>query len=516
MEMVLISSIISILTVLLLFLKHNKSPGKWNTPPGPKGVPILGNLLQLGDLPHEAMQQWRKTYGPVIWLRLGTVNALVVQNAASAAELFKKHDVVFADRTVPDVLTANCFNQGALGLNPFGDTWRRLRRICSMEFRVNRRLNETVEMRHRIRDNMLRWILEESAASRAAAGSGAVQLSRCLFLMAFNVMGNLMLSRDLMEAGDPESLEFCQGMNNVLELSGIPNIADYFPFLKRMDPTGMKRKMKDSLDRTMRITSRFIEERLHDRQAGKARDNMDFLDVLLDYSGDGKDEHDRISHHNINVLITEMFFAGAETTSVSIEWGFTELQRNPRTFQKLREEIDRVVGLKRRVEEKDTENLPYLQAVVKEMLRLHPVLPLLIPRKTKESTTYLGYQIPKGTQVLVNAWAIGRDPDSWEDPLSFIPERFLESGVEYEGQHFEFIPFGSGRRMCVGSPLAQRVVPLALASLVQAFEWDLGPGPGPGPGPGVKAEDIDTQEKMGLTLTKKNPLFVIPKTRLFL
>lgn len=206
------------------------------------------------------------------------------------------------------------------------------------------------------------------------------------------------------------------------------------------------------------------------------------------------------------VVVQEMFFAGSETTSISIEWGFTELLRNPRAFKKVREEIDRVVGVNRMVEESDMENLPYLQAVVKEALRLHPALPLLLPRNTMEDTEYMGYEIPKGAQVFVNAWAIGRDPEYWDDPLTFKPERFLNSSVEYKGQHFELIPFGSGRRICVGFPLAHRVVHLTLATLVQAFDWDLGPG--------VKPLDIDMEERLGLTLRKKNPIKVIPKKRL--
>ncbi|KAL2250719.1 cytochrome P450 76A1-like [Sesamum indicum] len=496
-------SIFAGLLLLVLFLRPKNSGKK---PPGPKGVPIFGNLLQLGDLPHETMHKWKQTYGPVIWLKLGSVYTMVVQDAASASELFKKHDLPFADRKVPDVLTAYDFNQGTLGMNQFGGHWRVLRRLCSMEFLVNKRMNETTELRHRIRENMERWILEESAAARAQGGTGAIQLSRFLFLLAFNLVGNLMLSRDLLDAKDPESREFFDCMNKVLELAGTPNIADYLPYLKWMDPAGMKRNMTKNLGRTMKISSKFIQERLNNRKAGKFQEKKDFLDVLLEYEGDGKDGPDRITEKNINIIITEMFFAGSETTSISIEWGFAELLRSPHTFKKLREELDRVVGVNRRVEEKDVENMPYLQAVVKETLRLHPALPLLLPRNTMENTNYLGYDIPKGTQVFVNAWGIGRDPKCWEDPLAFKPERFLQSNVEYKGQHFELIPFGSGRRICVGFPLAHRVVHLTLATLVQSFDWDLGPG--------VKPEDIDREERLGLTLRKKNPLFIIPKKRL--
>ncbi|KAK4419312.1 Iridoid oxidase [Sesamum alatum] len=294
-------SIFAGLLLLILFLRPKNSGKK---PPGPNGVPVFGNLLQLGDLPHETMYKWKQTYGPVIWLKLGSVYTMVVQDAASASELFKKHDLPFADRKVPDVLTAYDFNQGTLGMNQFGGHWRVLRRLCSMEFLVNKRMNETTELRHRIRENMERWILEESAAARAQGGTGAIQLSRFLFLLAFNLVGNLMLSRDLLEAKDPESREFFDCMNKVLELAGTPNIADYLPYLKWMDPACMKRKMNKNLGRTMKISSKFIQERLNNRKAGKFQEKKDFLDVLLEYEGDGKDGPDRITEKNINIIIT--------------------------------------------------------------------------------------------------------------------------------------------------------------------------------------------------------------------
>nr|AHX24368.1 CYP76A26-like protein [Tabernaemontana elegans] len=493
------------LLLLVSFVKARSGSSK-RRPPGPPGWPIFGNMFDLGDLPHQSMYKLRSKYGPIVWLQLGSINTMVVQNAVSAAELFKKHDVPFCDRKVPDTLTAFDFNRGSLGMNTYGGHWRVLRRLCSMEFLVNKRMNETTDLRRRIEDNMVRWIEEDSLASKAQGGTGAVQLSRFLFLMAFNLVGNLMLSRDLLDSKDPESREFFDCMNEILELAGTPNIADFLPLLKKLDPLGMKKRMVDNMTRTMKISSKFVQERLDNRKAGKVNEKKDFLDVMLEYQGDGKDGPDKFTEQHVNIVIMEMFFAGSETTSISIEWGFTELLRNPYAFKKVREEIDRVVGVNRMVEETDMENLPYLQAVVKETLRLHPALPMLLPRNTMEDTEYMGYLIPKGTQVFVNAWAIGRDADYWQDPLTFKPERFLNSSVEYKGQHFELIPFGSGRRICVGFPLAHRVVHLTLATLVQAFDWDLGAG--------VKPQDIDLEERLGLTLRKKNPLKVIPKKRI--
>nr|AHX24369.1 CYP76A26-like protein [Vinca minor] len=501
---VTISVAAGFLFLLAIFLKSRTGSSK-RRPPGPPGWPVFGNMFDLGDLPHQTLYKLRSKYGPIVWLQLGSINTMVVQNAVAAGELFKKHDVPFCDRKVPDTLTTFNFNSSSLGMNTYGGHWRVLRRLCSMEFLVNKRMNETTDLRRRIEDNMVRWIEEDSLASKSQGGTGAVQLSRFLFLMAFNLVGNLMLSRDLLDNKDPESREFFDSMNEILELAGTPNIADFLPFLKKLDPLGLKKRMIDNMTRTMKISSKFVQERLDNRKAGKFNEKKDFLDVMLEYRGDGKDGPDQFTEQHVNIVIMEMFFAGSETTSISIEWGFTELLRNPNAFKKVREEIDRVVGINRMVEESDMENLPYLQAVVKETLRLHPALPMLLPRNTMEDTEYMGYLVPKGTQVFVNAWAIGRDAEYWEDPLSFKPERFQNSSVEYKGQHFELIPFGSGRRICVGFPLAHRVVHLTLATLVQAFDWDLGVG--------VKPQDIDLEERLGLTLRKKNPLKVIPKKR---
>ena len=202
-------------------------------------------------------------------------------------------------------------------------------------------------------------------------------------------------------------------------------------------------------------------------------------------------------------MVQEMFFGGTDSSSTTIEWAMTELLRDPVVMGRATEELHQVVGPRRKVEESDIDQLPYLQAVVKETLRLHPVVPLLLPRNTLEDTNFMGYQIPKDTQVFVNAWAIGRDPDSWEDPMSFKPERFLGSNIEYRGQNFELIPFGSGRRICVGMSLAHRVLHLGLASMLHCFEWELGSNYTP--------ETIDMNERGGLTASKLEPLKAKPK-----
>lgn len=200
----------------------------------------------------------------------------------------------------------------------------------------------------------------------------------------------------------------------------------------------------------------------------------------------------------------EMFFGGTETTSNSIQWAMAELLRHPESMKKLKTEIDQVVGSKT-VDEGDTSKLPYLQAVVKETMRLHPPLPLLLPRTARQDTEFMGYDIPKNTMVFLNAWAIHRDPDAWESPFSFKPERFLNSNIDHKGQHYELIPFGSGRRSCVGLLMGERMFSLTLARLIQSFDWELPVN--------VSPETLDMREAMGLSVRMLTPLKVVPRER---
>ncbi|KAL6999379.1 hypothetical protein U1Q18_000541, partial [Sarracenia purpurea var. burkii] len=228
---------------------------------------------------------------------------MVVQSSKVAAELFKNHDVRFADRKVPDALTALHFNESSMARNTTGAYWRVLRRISSMEFLANKQMNEMTHVRRKCTDNMLQWIEEEAAASRSAGGPGEVQLNRLIFLTMFNLLGNMMLSRDVMDAASMEGKEFFQCFNKVAELAETPNMADFLPFLKLLDPLNIKRTMVQTLRKTMKISSRFVKERIEEKKAGKVRAKKDFLDVLLEYEGDGKDGPHKFTVHNVNIAI---------------------------------------------------------------------------------------------------------------------------------------------------------------------------------------------------------------------
>ena len=195
-----------------------------------------------------------------------------------------------------------------------------------------------------------------------------------------------------------------------------------------------------------------------------------------------------------------MLFAGTDTTYTVLEWAMTELLRHPKVMKELQKEVRHVAADKSDMSKDDPGKMQYLQAVIKETLRLHPPSPLLL-RKCSKDVKINGYDIAQGTQVITNAWAIGRDPLYWERPEEFFPQRFLNNSIDFKGHHFELIPFGSGRRICPGIQFAMKITELVLANLMHKFDWSL-PG-------GANEKDLDMNESYGLTIHKKSPLIAI-------
>jgi cytochrome P450 len=198
-----------------------------------------------------------------------------------------------------------------------------------------------------------------------------------------------------------------------------------------------------------------------------------------------------------------MVVGGSDTSSNAIEFAFAEVMNKPEVMRNAQDELDRVVGKDNIVEESHIHKLPYLHAIMKESLRLHPVLPLLIPHCPSETCTIGGFSVPKGARVFINVWAVHRDPSIWENPLEFKPERFLNSKFDYSGSDFNYFPFGSGRRICAGIAMAERMFLYFLATLLHSFDWKLPEG-----------KQMDLTEKFGIVLKLKNPLVAIPTPRL--
>jgi len=226
-------------------------------------------------------------------------------------------------------------------------------------------------------------------------------------------------------------------------------------------------------------------------------DNNHLLAVLLRLERDG-DAQGPLTTHVITTVVLEIFAAGSETSATTLEWALAELTRNPRVMQKAQAELREAFKGQRKLTEADMEKLRYLPLVVKETLRLHIPVPFLLPRECREACRVMGYDVPRGTKVLVNAWAIARDPSYWESPEEFRPERFEGpgGGVDFRGADFEFIPFGAGRRMCAGAALGLANLEVALAGLLYHFDWELPEG----------GEELEMGEVLGITVKRKSKL----------
>ncbi|KAJ3684510.1 hypothetical protein LUZ61_013674 [Rhynchospora tenuis] len=280
-------------------------------------------------------------------------------------------------------------------------------------------------------------------------------------------------------------------------VGGSPNVSDFFPVLTSLDLQGVRRKLKHHDKLFRHVFEEQIDCRIENRKEGSIACN-DLLDVLLDTQLGAKEQEHRQA---LLSIFGDLFVAGTDTSSNTVEWAMAELLQNPVTMATLNYELASVVGPEREMEESDISQLPYLQAVVKETLRLHPPVPFRLPRRAQETVVFGNYLIPEGAKLLVNVWAISRDETTWPDPLKFRPERFLERDIDFKGRDFELIPFGAGRRICPGMPLAYRMVHLMLGSLLHRFEWQL---------PEEEAKNgLDMSEKFGVTLAMAQHLKAI-------
>ncbi|MBA0754189.1 hypothetical protein Gogos_000086 [Gossypium gossypioides] len=326
-------------SALFLFIRRRNNSITGKLPPGPPGWPIFGNIFDPGTMPHQTLTRLRDKYGQVIWLRLGSVNTMAILSTKAATEFFKNHDLTFAERNITETMRAHDYHKSSVALAPYGSYRRVLRRLVTVDMLVNKRINETAYIRRKY---------------------------------------------------SKEGFEFFVVMSRLMDLSGKGNIVDFFPWLKWLDPQGLKRKMTKDLGKAIGIASKFVKQRREDK---KLSDNnkRDFLDLLLEFEGNGKDEPAKFSDQDLNIFILELFMAGSETTSSTVEWAFTELLCNPESMIKVKAELSRVVGPNKRVEENDIQKLHYLNVVIKETFRLHPPLPFLVPRRALQDNEFMGY-----------------------------------------------------------------------------------------------------------------------------
>ncbi|KAL8229215.1 hypothetical protein R6Q57_014115 [Mikania cordata] len=458
-------------------------------PPGPSRLPIIGNMHLLGDQPHRSLAKLAETHGPIMSLKLGQINTLVISSASAAKQVLQKQDLAFSTRHVPDASHAQNHAQYSVAWLRVCTEWRTLRRIMNSNIFSNSSLETKQHLRIQKVEELIAY------CRKASLSNDYVDIGLAAFRTSLNLLSNTIFSKDLTDPYEDSGKEFKEVIGNIMVEAGKPNLVDFFPVLKKIDPQGIRRRLSIHIGKVLVIFDELIEERL---QMGRLKQD-DVLDVCLKMIQDNPDE---ITQAHIRSLFLDLFVAGTDTTSSTLEWAMTELLRHPHTMTKAKEELEEVISKGKIVKENDVLRLPYLSCIVKETLRLHPTVPLLLPRKVDKQVNLSGYTIPEGTQVLVNAWAIGRDPTMWDNPLTFKPERFLDSGLDVRGQHFNLIPFGAGRRICPGLPLAIRMIPMMLGSLLNNFDWKIDTK--------IQPEALDMTEKFGITLAKAKPLCVVP------
>ncbi|WOH12126.1 hypothetical protein DCAR_0831625 [Daucus carota subsp. sativus] len=478
-------------------LRNNRS--KLPHPPGPRGLPFIGNLHQLdiSVLPHN-LWTLAKIYGPILYLRLGYLPAIIVSSPEMAKQLLKNHDLIFCSRPNFTGLRKVSYNGTDIAFAPYNDYWKEMRKILTVHVFSSRRLRSFRSIREEEVFQMIKGISEKASENEV------LNLSEIMMPLTNSITCRLAFGKKF----DEVHMKRFEGL---LKRLGVVMATfyfmDHFPLFGWLDRfTGSAARLERSFSDMDLFYQELIDEHLSPNRPSSMEG--DVIDILLQLKKDGETSSIDFTFNNIKAVIMNLFFAGTESTANTIVWIMTILVKNPRVMQKAQEEVRTIMHGKERIYEEDlqTLKLPYLEAVIKEAMRIFPILPL-IPRESLDRLVINGYEIEPKTIVYVNVLAIHRDPQVWENPNEFFPERFLENDIQYKGHDFEYIPFGSGRRICPGMNMAVMTLELVISNLLFSFDWELPPG--------IKKEDIDIEdghvEGYGVTLHKKYPLRLQPK-----
>ncbi|XP_048136335.1 cytochrome P450 71B10-like isoform X2 [Rhodamnia argentea] len=489
-------SLPALLLLLLLLAAKNFSSKKKNLPPGPPPLPIIGNLHQLGHLPHQSLWKLSRRYGPVMLVRLGGVPTIVVSSPGAAREVLKTHDLNCCSR--PRLLGTGRLSYDYLDMAfvEYGDYWRELRKLCVLELFSAK---QTQSVRH-VREEEVGSMIESIA--RSAESGTPVNMSEKFMALTADITCRVAFGKAFpwVESNDGKFMDM---IREAMAMLGSYSASDFYPrfgwIVDRF--TGLHSRLEKSFHKLDVFYQKVIEAH---RDANKSNEEVeDIVDLLLKMERDQTELAGvRLEKDNIKAILTDIFLAGVNTSALVMDWTMAELTRNPRVMQKVREEIRSCVGNKKCVKEDDLHRLKYLKLVLKEAMRLHPPGVLLLPRETMSQFKLFGYDVDPRSRVLVNVWGIGRDPNLWEQSEEFLPERFEDSPIDYKGNHFELLPFGAGRRQCPGMSMGMATIELTLANVLHSFHWELPEG--------MTEGDISMEEGAGIAVFKKVPLTLLP------
>ncbi|EYU22200.1 hypothetical protein ABFS82_09G012700 [Erythranthe guttata] len=464
-------------------------------PPSPPKLPVLGNLHQLSTLTHRSFQSLGAKHGPLMLLHFGNKPVIIVQSADAAKEIMKTNDIVFADK--PHTRTARRFfyELRDISVAPYGEYWRKLKSICVLQLLSSKR----VQSFGFIREEETSLLMEK--INKLSKNLELVNLSELFVSVTNDVICRAVFGRKYGEGEGGK--RFLMLLRKVVEYMGSVSIGEFVPWLSWINyVTGFHRRV----DKAAREVDGFLEMVVQEHmlinegvRISRDESRENFVDILMNLYKDDKSGVS-VDRDGIKAIILDIIAGGTDTSAATLEWTMSELLRHPIALKTLQNEVREITRGKNIITENDLVKMHYLRAVVKETLRLHPPVPLLV-RVARENIKVMGYDISIGTMVLTNTWAIGRDPDSWNEPEKFMPERFLTSSVDFKGLDFELIPFGAGRRGCPGIVFAMVGVELVLANVVKKFEWELPKG--------TTCENLDMTEQPGFTTHMKNPLLAV-------
>ncbi|KAJ4972773.1 hypothetical protein NE237_005947 [Protea cynaroides] len=509
-------TLLQFLTVMFFFLIFSCHLLQWRSrntnkrlaPEAAGAWPIIGHLLLLGgnSIPHIALGALADKYGPAFTIRLGMQPAFVVSSWEVAKECFSTNDRALATRPKAIATKLMGYNYAMFGFTHYGNYWREIRKIATLELLSNRRL----EMLKHVRASQIKAFIKD--LYNGGQNAGLVDMKKWFGDLTFSIIVRMVAGKQYFgpqsSAADAKEALLCQeGVRDFFHYIGLFVVSDAFPFLEGLDLQGYEKAMKKTAKNLDSIVEGWLKEHKQKRLSAdydKAKSDHDFMDAMISIMEDPKlDDYD--ANTIIKATCLSMILGANDTTVVTFTWLLSILINNRHALKRAQDELDTHVGRERQVDESDIVKLEYLQAIVKETLRLYPAAPLAAAHEAIEEFTIAGYHVPVGTRIIPNLYKIQRDPSIWSDPSEFRPERFLTShvNIDLKGQHFEYIPFGSGRRMCPGISFALQVLHLGLAHLVHGFEFETSSG-----------EPMDMTESPGLTNMKATPLEVFLSPRL--
>ncbi|GMJ05451.1 RED ELONGATED 1, SUPERROOT 2, ALTERED TRYPTOPHAN REGULATION 4, RUNT 1, cytochrome P450, family 83 [Hibiscus trionum] len=478
---------------IFILLKHGNHGAK--LPPSPPALPLIGHLhMKLFDnsSPHIFLWKLSQKYGPLIYLRFGCKPIIVVSSAKMAEEVMKTHDLDFCSRPDRRALRRLSYNALDVVFTPYDAYWRAVRKLCVVH------LFNRVQQYRPIREEEVARLMEK--IYRLSGDSKPVNLSEAMLCLSSTIICRVGFGKRYAEEGAERSRFHRLLLESEAMLSSF-SFSDCFPFPGWVDSfTGFYNRLEKTFKELDMFYQELIEEHLDPNRLKPAQE--DIIDVLLQISKDDDFLFDLTIDH-IKAILMNVFLAGTGTTAATVIWVMSFLMKNPNCLKRTQMEVRNLIGKKEFLNEDDIQSLTYLEAVIKETFRLQPTAPLLVPRETLRKCSIDGYDVPAKNLVFVNAWAIGRDPEVWENPEEFCPERFIGSPINYKGQHFELIPFGAGRRICPAMRLGVATVELALANLLHKFDWEMPAG--------MNVEDLDFDTLPGIAVHKKTDLILVAR-----